>query len=179
MEFNEMQNQVILLSTTNANLEQQVEESHAMQENVESFLEDDLCLDLLSLCKQLNINYAKGIMTAQYPTNTDAKIDILKDLLDMEVDSTLKEQYLDTFNANIRLFALIKHLKQQKKVQCASRIIILQTFKSYYRKGIENATHLKQLKTFCEAFEESKDVIDKIQNKAKQEVIASSINIFS
>ena len=184
-EFNEMQNQVILLSTTNANLEQRLDETREelleLKQNTNDFLENDIALDLLKLCKDLKVDYIKTLMAQIGPVNTDSKVDILKDFLDIDVDDKIKSKYLNAFNSNAALYALIEHLRHQNKMTVVSRIVIMLTFKSYYRKnkGSENDGDFKKLKVFCNALDESTETVNKIQQKAKQEIIAQSIDIFS
>eukprot|EP01084_Bolivina_argentea_P132893 234511_1 len=65
-EMEAMAKEVILLSTRNANLEQELDESNKkitrLKEEIDSLIyNNNLSIDILNLCKILNINYMNDI----------------------------------------------------------------------------------------------------------------------
>ena len=196
---NEMAKEVILLSTRNANLEQELDETNKtlkkLKKNIKTNLEilDDnkLGVDILKICKILNIKTGEDIIYNDdnndnldhvYDGNqeTNSKIygvdtNIYWDILEMdETENKKMKKYFDAFNDNKQLFKLLKYLKQKNDLKNVYKIIIMQLYKSYYtiNNGQEEELDEIMVYNFCtENFENiPSQIITKINEIMKQEV---------
>eukprot|EP01084_Bolivina_argentea_P099765 179291_1 len=183
-EFKVMQQEVVLLSTSKANLTQQLEESKAQIAALkdEVYLltdgEDELSLDIIHICNALSIDYAKHIMEGTQQMELK-KVNIANDLMDLEMDDATRnkiDKYLSTFNTNVRLFLLFKFLKEDhENTEAVARIFISLLYKTMYRMQGEDDNEESDLATICKIgglLNESEQTIRQIQTISKQEVTA-------
>ena len=120
-----MSEEVILLSTRNANLEQELDEMRGqIERNLDVADPDNLSIEILTLCKTLNIEVNSILMNSK-ETNS---IDIAEDILEIDTEF----EYLMRVNDNKQLFLLLDYLKTKRMDDAIARIVAMEVFRAYY-----------------------------------------------
>jgi len=120
-----MSEEVILLSTRNANLEQELDEMRSqIERNLDVADPDNLSIEILTLCKTLKIEVNAILMNDKVTDSIDIAIDIL------EIDTDF--EYLMRVNENKQLFLLLDYLKKKRMTDTIQRVVAMEVFRTYY-----------------------------------------------
>jgi len=120
-----MSEEVILLSTRNANLEQELDEMRSqIERNLDVADPDNLSIEILTLCKTLKIEVNAILMNDKVTDSIDIAIDIL------EIDTDF--EYLMRVNDNKQLFLLLDYLKKKRMTDTIQRVVAMEVFRTYY-----------------------------------------------